>query len=199
MTIDRPWDYSQIPPAEWKWDFEYGHWIDLRVTSEGLRYIGNNMTIQSGGAYFAGFQTFDEFFEAGPIQKMPEDVESEVKAYLKKHRTIGGATFHLVFLSEIQDFWLWRVYLHIDESPTKIEEIEKKPKEEQTSLYQGSISLGIHTIGFVLVVRSEERYLKYNGEFEITIKHGLNHGIIRLFQDNKGQNKIEFIAKSEGN
>ena len=71
------YDYSGIPEFKRKWYLteKDDHWIELEIDERGLTYKGCDWSIQSGGYYMAGFQTFDEFLNKGPLNNMPDEIE----------------------------------------------------------------------------------------------------------------------------
>ncbi|TXT53761.1 MAG: hypothetical protein BAJATHORv1_120056 [Candidatus Thorarchaeota archaeon] len=190
MNADESWDYSQIPKREWKWHFEPHHWMELEVNPKGLRYIGTDWTVLSGGAYFGGFQTFDSFLKDGGIQEMPDDVFLEVKECIITHRRKGGATLELSFISEIENFRLWRIFVRLDEKPIRMEEISEYKNEQEMSLYKGSILSGDHKISFVILLKSGDDQMKLSGGFEFPIEFG--NYIIKLvaFRDEIGEIRV---------
>ena len=111
MKDDTIWDYSAVPKQEWKWYFNEDHWMDLVVDHTGMQYVGTDWTCQSGGGYFGGFQTFDEFLNNGPIQKMPKKLASEVREYILSHRKSGGSSLNLEYVLEVSGWEISGVYI----------------------------------------------------------------------------------------
>ncbi|MHA1480137.1 MAG: hypothetical protein ACTSQZ_01770 [Candidatus Thorarchaeota archaeon] len=169
MTDKPGWDYSQIPEREWKWSFEGEHWMDLVVSPVGLNYYGTDWTCQSGGGYFGGFQTFEEFFKKGPIQEMPGKIAEEVGEHLKEYRREGGSTLRLVYDHEVEGFLLTGVSVELNESPIHIKIVQK---EGEMLLYEGSIAQGNHSFGYVFVLSNKDALRKVVGEVNINIQDG---------------------------
>jgi hypothetical protein len=183
MKDDVQWDYSNIPGRKWQWVFVEDHWMDLEVNEAGLNYVGTDWTCQSGGAYFGGFQTFEEFFEKGPIQKMPPKIAKEVRGHLKRHRKEGGSTLLLHYAHRFEGFLLTGVFVHLDGRPIRVKEVKESGK---VLLYNGSISPGEHTVSFVFVLRSPEGQKKVEGEVAIEIRDGVNHALLKTREDPSG-------------
>jgi hypothetical protein len=64
--------------ARWTWELEPDHAIEVTVGDAGLSYYGEDWTCQSGGGYFAGFQSFADFRRDGPLKGMPAAIAAEV-------------------------------------------------------------------------------------------------------------------------
>ncbi len=175
MTDESKWDYSHIPEKSWRWHFEEDHWMDLNVGPSGLQYVGTDWTCQSGGGYFGGFQTFEEFLVSGPIQKMPEDIRKEVKGFVFENRRGGGSTLRLVYVPDVKGFHLNGVFVHLDDSPIHVMEVEGK---EEMVLYDGSISTGKHVFSFVFVLKSETNMKKVTDEVNLDINSGHNEIVL---------------------
>lgn len=190
MTDESGWDYSQIPERKWTWFFEENHWMELVVSPSGMNYYGTDWTCQSGGGYFGGFQTFEDFFVKGSIQKMPRKIAKEVREYLKEHRSKGGATLRLVYAHEIEGFQLSGVFVHLDGSPIHIKEVKA---QEEMLLYDGSITLGDHCFSFVFILRSADAMKKVNGEIQIQIQVGENHAVLKTIEDDKGNLRTKLV------
>lgn len=67
-------------PHVWSWHLGARHWIDLSLTDAGLAYRGTDLEGPSGGEYMAGFQSYREFAEVGPLNAMPPEIEAAVRA-----------------------------------------------------------------------------------------------------------------------
>ena len=183
MTDKPGWDYSTIPERKWTWYFEDDHWIDLVVDPAGLNYYGTDWTCQSGGGYFGGFQTFEEFFKKGPIQEMPEKIAKEVGDHLKEFRREGGSTLRLIYVHEVEGFLLTGVSVELNESPIHIKEVQK---EGELLLYEGSIATGNHCFSYVFVLRTKNALRKVVGEVHIKIHDGENYAILKTIEDDEG-------------
>ena len=190
MVDETMWDYSQIPERKWTWTLEKDHWMDLVVNFSGLNYYGTDWTCQSGGGYFGGFQTFNEFFTKGPLQKMPRKISQEVREYLKEHRSEGGATLRLVYVHEIDGFQLSGVFVHLDDSPIHIKEVKTKG---EILIYDGSITPGEHSFSFVFVLKSADAQKKIDGEVQIKIQGGDNQAVLKTVEDGKGNLLTELV------
>jgi hypothetical protein len=177
MTDDIEWDYSKIPGCKWQWFFVEDHWMDLEVDESGLAYYGTDWTCQSGGRYFGGFQTFEEFFEKGPIQEMPLKVAKEVGEFLKEHRKRGNvSTLLLHYTHGFEGFVLTGVFVHIDGKPIHVKEVRETGK---VLLYEGSIRPGEHKVSFVFVLRSDDSQKKTEGEVLLNVQPGVNRALLK--------------------
>ena len=178
------WDYSKVPKRKWQWFFVEDHWMDLEIDETGLTYYGTDWTCQSGGGYFGGFQSFEEFFKKGPIQEMPREIAKEVQDFLKAHRKEGrGSTLLLHYAHGFEGFMLTGVFVHLDGSPIHVEEVRETGK---ILLYEGSIRPGEHKISFVFVLRSDESQKKVEGEVLINIQPGMNRALLKTREDASG-------------
>jgi len=184
MNDETMWDYSGIPERKWQWFFVKDHWMDVVVIESGLNYFGTDWTCQSGGGYFGGFQTFEEFFASGPIQEMPKKIAKEVREYLEEHRREGGAKLRLVYVHEIEGFQLSGVFVHLDDSPIHVKEVNTKG---EMLIYDGSISPGNHCFSFVFVLKSKDEQKKIDGEVKINIQSGENKAVLKTTEDDKGK------------
>jgi hypothetical protein len=178
------WDYSKIPKQKWQWFFVEDHWMDVIIGESGLEYVGTDYTCQSGGGYMGGFQTFDEFLNIGPIQKMPRKIAKEVREHIKKHRVEGGSTLKLVYSHEIDGFHLTEAFVHLDDVPIHIKRVRKKGK---MTIFNGSIKPGKHEFSFVFVLRSESDMKKIDGRITIKIQEGTNSEVLKTTQNDKGK------------
>lgn len=184
MSDESEWDYSEVPERKWTWNFVEDHWMDCIVNSSGLTYYGTDWTCQSGGGYFGGFQTFEEFFSKRPIQKMPRKTAKEVREYLIKHRKGGGSTLQLVYIHKIKGFKLTGVFVHLDDNPIHVKHVKPRAK---MILFDGSITPGKHTFSFVFILASKDDQKKITGEIKITIKEGANQASLETTEDTKGK------------
>ncbi len=189
MTDETVWDYSGIPERKWQWTFVEDHWMDLVVDESGLTYIGTDWTCQSGGGYFGGFQTFEEFFKK-PIQKMPKKIAKEVKEYLEEHRKEGGSRLRLIYVHEVEGFLLTGVFVHIDDNPIHVKTVKKNG---DMLIYDGSITAGTHEVSFVFVLNSEDSQKKITGEVKIKVQDGCNHAVLKTTEDEKGKLQTELV------
>jgi hypothetical protein len=183
VTKDIAWDYTHVPKRKWKWDFVEDHWMDLEVDETGLTYTGTDWTCQSGGGYIGGFQTFEEFFDKGPIQDMPSKIAKEVRIYLRRHRKEGGSSLLLHYVHGFEGYLLTGVFVHLDGKPIHVKEVRESGK---MLLYDGSISPGEHTVSFVFVLRSSEGQKKIEGEVLIEIRKGKNRALLKTRDDPSG-------------
>lgn len=151
------YDYSGIPvfTATWYLTEEKDHWIDLKVSESGLVYIGTDYSCASGGGYMAGFQTFEEFFSHGPLNRMPKEIRKNLREHLETHRREGGTVLLLSHVNNLPGLVLWRAFVHLDDNPIKIAAIDGTVQE--TVFYDGFITAGKHTIGFVLVFKQKDK------------------------------------------
>lgn len=184
------WDYSHIPERRWQWFFVEDHWMEAVIVESGINYIGTDWTCQSGGGYFGGFQTFEEFLKR-PIQKMPKKIAKEVREHIKEHRIEGGATLRLVYDHEIDDFQLAEVFVHLDDNPIHVKRVQKKGK---CLIYDGSIKAGEHRFSFVFVLRSTSAQKKIDGEVHVTVLKGANNAVLRTSQDDEGNLVTEIVS-----
>ncbi|MHA1577459.1 MAG: hypothetical protein ACTSU3_08875, partial [Candidatus Thorarchaeota archaeon] len=145
MKDESIWDYSLIPERKWKWDFVEDHWMEVVIIESGLNYIGTDWTCQSGGGYFGGFQTFEEFLK-DPIQDMPKKIAKEIRQHIEEHRREGGATLRLDYVHEIDGFELAEVFVHLDDSPIHVKSVRNEGK---CVIYDGNIKTGEHSFSFV--------------------------------------------------
>ncbi|MDF1538093.1 MAG: hypothetical protein P1Q69_04240 [Candidatus Thorarchaeota archaeon] len=183
-------DYSDVPERKWTWHFEEDHWMDCVVNSVGVNYYGTDWTCQSGGGYFGGFQTFEEFLKKGAICNMPKKTYKEVSQYLKEHRKGGGSTLHFVYVHEIKGFHLSGVFVHLDDSPIHVKEVKAKGK---MTIFDGSITPGEHSFGFVFVLVSKDNQKKISGEVQVTVKGGTNQAILKTIEDDNGNLQTEIV------
>ena len=170
-------DYSVIPEFKCKWYLtdKEDHWIELEIDETGLTYKGCDWSIQSGGYYMAGFQTFDEFFNNGPINKMPKEIEIQIKEHLKTHRREGGASLILKHINQLTSLVLWRAFINLDEKTIKITTIEQMGDVPEITFYDGAILPGEHIISFILLFKEKGKtkdsdpMWKVKGEIPISI------------------------------
>ena len=194
MTKDILWDYSGVPKCSWRWYFEKYHWMDLELDESGLTYIGADVDCQSGGEYFGGFQTFDQFFDEGPIQEMPPEIAKEVMDFLNEHRKEGGAHLRLYYTHELDGFHLRGVYVHLDDKPIQVKLVNT---ENRFLIYDGSISIGSHRFSFLFVLRSQSDQKKIDDEVTITVQPGGNEVVLITTMDAEGtiSTSLEFSVK----
>jgi hypothetical protein len=190
MKEETIWDYSKIPERKWKWFFVEDHWMEVVIGESGLEYIGTDWTCQSGGGYMGGFQTFDEFLNKRPIQKMPVKIAKEVREYIEKYRVEGGLTLKLIYVHEIDGFQLSEVYVNLDDTPIHIKRVQKKGR---MTIYNGSIKTGKHEFSFVFVLRSENDMKKIDGKVSIKVKEGANSVILKTIKSDKGKIVTEVV------
>jgi hypothetical protein len=193
------WDYSQVPPRVWKWYFDQedgDNWMEVHITPSGLTYIGTDWTVQSGGEYFGGFQTFDEFFRDGPIQKMPEHIAAELRKHLLAHRMGDGATLRLLLVGQVDGLVLQGVYVHLDDTPLTISIDETLAKKPEFLIFDGSIGVGGHKVSWVLVYRTkqegEDQVLKVQGEVAFGIQPGEQTILLKTVLEKDGNIRIHF-------
>lgn len=175
------YDYSGIPEFKRKWYLtkEEDHWIDLEIDETGLTYIGCDWSVQSGGSYMAGFQTFDEFFKKGPINNMPKEIETIIKEFLNAHRRKGGACLALNHINKLKDLVLWRAFINLNEKTIKIATNDHMGDESEIVFYDGAILPGEHTISFLLIfkekgkIKESDPIWRVDGEFPIIINSKL--------------------------
>ena len=190
MTDEAMWDYSKIPERKWKWHFEEDHWMELEVDSSGLTYIGTDWTCQSGGGYFGGFQTFEEFLSTRSLQKMPKEIRNEVKEYLLKHRERGGAFLRLLYRHRIDDYQLTGVFVHLDDKPIHVKIVSDM---DEMVIFDGSINPGQHQFSFVFIVESKRTKKKISGTFEMVVNDGKNSAVMEIVDDEEGNPLMRFI------
>ena len=78
---DRKWQMPKPADAQrlnWSWELGPNHWMAVTLRVGGLRYIGSDWSIQSGGDYSGGFQSFAEFDRAVGLQAMRESIAAEI-------------------------------------------------------------------------------------------------------------------------
>ncbi len=174
------WDYSQVPPLELKWYFtqEKDHWMEVHIKHSGLTYVGTDWSVQSGGGYFGGFQTFEEFFSNGPIQKMPEQIAAGLRKHLLTYRVPGGAKLRLLHLNKVDGLVLQGAYVHLDDKPITVSIDETLAQKQELLIFDGSIGLGKHQFSLLLVFRSKleggDKIWKAHGEFTFEIESGMH-------------------------
>jgi len=168
---EKHWDYTDIPARKWQWFLETDHWIELVVDAKGLTYIGTDWTSQSGGGYMAGFQTFNEFFNDGPLNSMPETITNEVMNYLIAYRKSGGSKLTLRLSIKTPTIKLFAVYLHLDDQPILIEEDNPNWDQSEIVLFEGIMSRGKHQFEFLFRFkdRQQDLYWKADAKYSFTI------------------------------
>lgn len=188
-------DYSGIPKFEEQWYLSErdDHWIELKIDERGLTYVGCDYGCQSGGYYMAGFQTFDDFYNKGPIKDMPRDIEIKVKEHLEANRRKGGAVLILKHINNLDDLVLWRAFINLDEKTIKISTIDQMKDETEITFYEGAILPGEHTISFLLIfkekgkIKESDPLWRVDGEIPISIKPKLEpKKIIKLVTNREG-------------
>lgn len=171
-------NYSNIRKFSRKWylNEEQSHWIDLEVDESGVTYIGTDWSIQSGGGYMAGFQTFEEFFKKGPLNDMPQKYAEELEKHLIKYRQKGGAAILLKHINNIPDIVLWRAFIHLDDKPILISSIGEMGNQKEIVFYDGAITAGKHEVSFMLIFKGRDKqeekdpFWKVDGEFTVSIE-----------------------------
>jgi hypothetical protein len=66
--------------VRWSWALGPGHFMDVSLSAAGLRYVGADWSIQTGGPYGAGFQSFVEFDRDGGHHAMPPQIGAEIRS-----------------------------------------------------------------------------------------------------------------------
>ncbi len=192
------WDYSQVPQKVWKWYFnaEEDHWMEVHIKPSGLSYVGTDWSVQSGGGYFGGFQTFDEFFHDGPIQNMPEDIATELRRHLETHRVPGGAKLRLLHRTSVDDLVLERAFVHLDDKPITISIDEALAQKQEVVFFDGSIGIGDHHLGFVLIFKSKRtedgKRWKVRDEFTFSITSGKNTVQLETIREEDGSIRVHY-------
>jgi hypothetical protein len=190
------WDYSKVPPRVWRWYFtsEEDHWMEVQIESSGLLYVGTDWSVQSGGGYFGGFQTFDEFFWDGPIQKMPEYIAVELREHLETHRVPGGAKLQLLHLNNVDGLVLQGAYVHLDDKPITVSIDMLLAQKQKIIFFDGAIGIGVHKISFMLVFkqRRDEKLLKVHGELSFSIAPGTTILQLETTRDEDGHIQVRF-------
>ena len=158
--------------------------MDVVLGESGLQYIGTDWTCQSGGGYMGGFQTYDEFLEKGPIQKMPKEIEAEIREYIEAYRIEGGATLTFTYINEVEGFALTDIFVHLDDNPIHIKRVHRT---ERLTIFKGSIKPGDHVFSFVLILRSNGDMKKIQGEIAIRVEHGTNEASLKTAYDASGK------------
>ena len=192
-----------MPQKTWNW-YLYGrddHWMDLEIEpSTGLRYIGTDWSSQSGGAYFGGFQTFDEFFRDGPINNMPEKIAIELRNHLEIHRVPGGSKLILSHLNTVTDLILWRAFVHLDDKPLRIIVDDDSLAEREVIFFEGAIETGKHEISFLLVFKSkkedEPSQWRVKGEFDFSVASGMNKVQLTTIRDTEDRIMLHYEENS---
>ncbi|MHA2061214.1 MAG: hypothetical protein ACW963_02860 [Candidatus Sifarchaeia archaeon] len=200
MTL---WDYSKVPLRTWKWYLNESddHWMELEIEpSTGLRYIGTDWSCQSGGAYFGGFQTFDEFFRNGPINDMPEEIATELRNHLETNRVSGGSRLLMSHLNTVTDLILWRAYVHLDDKPLLISVDDDSLAEREVVFFEGAIETGEHEISFLLVFKSTKNdkpsQWRVKGEFDFSVTPGTNKVQLKTFRDTEDRIMLVYEENS---
>ncbi|MFX1475307.1 MAG: hypothetical protein ACFFCO_07520 [Promethearchaeota archaeon] len=196
---DTLWDYSQVPSRVWKWYLspDGDHWMEVHIKPSGLTYIGTDWTVQSGGGYFGGFQTFDEFLRDGPIQKMPNHIAAELREHLEAHRVPGGATLRVLHLTRVDDLVLQGAYIHLDDNPITVSIDETLAQKREVVFFDGSIGIGDHQLSFVLVFKSKQQgsdaLWKVHGEFSFAITPGTKTLLLETIRDEDGSIRVHYL------
>ncbi len=155
-----------------------------------MRYIGTDWSHQAGGGYFAGFQTFNEFFRDGPINDMPEEIATELRNHLETNRVPGGSRLLLSHLNTMTDLLLWRAFVHLDDNPIRISADDSLAKRE-VIFFDGPILPGKHEIGFVLIFKSkkedENNQWSVKGEFDFSVTSDTKKAQLKTFRDTDGR------------
>jgi hypothetical protein len=191
-----------MPKKTWKW-YLYGsddHWMDLEIESSGLRYIGTDWSSQSGGAYFGGFQSFDEFLRDGPINNMPEKIANELRNHLETNRVSGGSRLLLSHLNTVADLILSRAYVHLDDKPLRISVDDDSLAEQEVVFFDGAIETGEHEISFLLIFKSKKEdelsQWRLKGEIEFFVISGMNKVQLKTFRDTEDRIILRYEENS---
>jgi hypothetical protein len=173
--------------------------MDLEIESSGLRYIGTDWSCQSGGAYFGGFQTFDEFLRDGPINDMPEEIATELRNHLETNRMSGGSKLLLSHLNTVADLVLWRAFVHLDDNPIRIS-ADDSQTEREVIFFDGFIETGNHEVSFVLIFKSkkedEDSQWSVKGEFAFSVTSSTKTVQLKTFQSQNGKIMTLYEDKS---
>jgi len=191
-----------VPPRTWTWDLDDrdDHWIDLEIDPSGLKYIGTDWSHQAGGGYFAGFQTFNEFFRDGPINDMPEEIATELRIHLETNRVPGGSKLLLSHLNTVTDLILWRAYVHLDDKPLRISVDDDSLTEREVVFFDGAIETGEHEISFLLVFKSKREdelsQWRLKGEIKFSVTSGMNNVQLKTFRDTEDRIILRYEENS---
>jgi len=144
---------------DWKWHLEEDHWIELFLTWNGLDYTGWDVGPPYGGAYMAGFQSFEVFLRDGGLQEMPDDVAREVRARIAE--LPPGHLFRIELAGPVPD----EAHLELDGQAL----ILARPEV----LFEGSLPPGGHCISGVLLYpgadeRGRRNARRFEQDFEVT-------------------------------
>lgn len=69
--------------TEWTWKRADGDEMEASIVSSGVRYVGFDWVSLSGGAYSAGFQSFQEFLSRGGLFAMPAEIQEAIRTAIE--------------------------------------------------------------------------------------------------------------------
>jgi len=138
----------------WQWDFEANHSMEVTL-GDGLAYKGCDWASQSGGEYMAGFQSVEEFLEAGGLKKMPEDIAQEIRAEIARNPRQHRVSIRLS--GETPD----QVHLELNGAPMIF--------ASGDLIFSGSLPGGVHKIeGIALYPGEDEKGRRKARKFSLT-------------------------------
>lgn len=129
----------------WQWEIVPGHSIEVTLSDAGLSYYGEDWTCQSGGGYFAGFQSFADFRRDGPLRGMPEATAADVGRAIEAAEGRGHA-FVIVIDGEVPE----EIHASLDARTVMV--------RDTATLFDGSLPGGEHRVqGVLLYVGDDAR------------------------------------------
>lgn len=95
----------------------------------------------------AGFQSYATFFHAGGMNRMPEAVEQEIRAYLKMRRARGGVVFRASLECKTPGLTLWYKSFSVDGTTVGIDTGLASARDV---FFEGSVAPGAHALSWAL-------------------------------------------------
>lgn len=170
------WDYSEIPPREWKWEYDPDTNITVKLSATGLDYHGEDDYF---GGYIVGFQSFEVFFRDGPLKNMPEKVAVELREHLETHRKSGGAFLQFHYTNSAEPLKLWRAFVGMDEKTIHAQGNRLPSVAPEDVFFAGSCTIGKHKFNIALVFEDGSKYPVekwiFYCKFNITLMRNCHH------------------------
>jgi hypothetical protein len=141
----------------WGWELGPNHWMSVTLRASGLRYIGSDWSLQSGGDYAGGFQSFVEFDREGGLHDMPAAVATDLAQHIAKLPRGHPVRIAISGLTPAE------VHYHIDDEPLI--------RIADPLLFNGAMWEGAHQISGVMIFPIAEsrrrRKLPFKQRFDV--------------------------------